>query len=113
MTDARDPLAIDVETMRALGYRAVDRVLAWMVDGRPGVPRISREAAEAALHGPPPDGPVPVDEVLLLAQAGRTDEIAEQGGHGLPRVPNGRLGRERRAAPATESLTLRVLGTAG
>jgi len=56
---SHDPLALDPETMRELGCRTVDRVIEWMASGRPGLARMSREATEAALDGPPtrPAGP--------------------------------------------------------
>lgn len=61
---ALDALALDAETMRELGYRTVDRVIEWMAAGRPGLARMTREETEAALHGPPPDRPLPPGEVL-------------------------------------------------
>src|SRR5438876_5574278 len=57
-----DPLALDRETMRELGYRVVDM----LVDQSPDAPL--RRAAPAEMRerlgGPPPAGPQPFEEVL-------------------------------------------------
>lgn len=73
-----DPLALDAEAMRALGYQVVDRLVAQIGGGRPGLPRITREETEAALHGPAPEAPLPPEVVLdrldtALAMIARSD----------------------------------------
>jgi hypothetical protein len=60
----QDPLGLDPETMRALGYRVVDLVVERMSQGRPGIPHASREETERRIGGPPPEDPVPVDDLL-------------------------------------------------
>lgn len=57
-----DPLALDRETMRRLGYRVVDL----LVDREPDVPLRRATPAEMRerLAGPPPPGPQPVEDVL-------------------------------------------------
>jgi len=57
-----DPLALDRETMRRLGYRVVDL----LVDQEPGVPLRRATAAEMQkrLGGPPPAGPQRLEDVL-------------------------------------------------
>jgi hypothetical protein len=59
-----DPLALDVETRRELGYRTVDRLVEQVGGGRPGLPWIAGEETEARLDGPAPEDPVPPDEVF-------------------------------------------------
>lgn len=60
----QDPLGLDPETMRALGHRVVDLVAERMSQGRPGIPHVSREETERRIGGPPPEEPVPVDDLL-------------------------------------------------
>jgi aromatic-L-amino-acid/L-tryptophan decarboxylase len=60
-----DPLALDPETMRRLGYRAVDMLVERLND--PSIPPLRRSAPDemaARLGGPPPDGPEDFDEIL-------------------------------------------------
>ena len=63
MTD--DPLALDAETMRKLGYRAVDMLVDRLTD--PTIPPLTRatpkEMAER-LNGPAPEEPQDWDEIL-------------------------------------------------
>ena len=63
MTD--DPLALDAETMRKLGYRAVDMLVDRLTD--PSIPPLRRatpqEMAER-LSGPAPEEPQDWDEIL-------------------------------------------------
>ena len=73
-----DPLALDIEAMRALGYQVVDRLVGQVGRGRPGLPRVTRDDTEAALHGPAPEDPLSPDEVLdrldaALALIARSD----------------------------------------
>ena len=63
MTD--DPLALDAETMRRLGYRAVDMLVDRLTD--PSIPPLRRATPDemaARLSGPPPDEPQDFDEIL-------------------------------------------------
>ena len=63
MTD--DPLALDAETMRRLGYRAVDMLVDRMTD--PTIPPLRRATPDemaARVSGPPPDEPQDFDEIL-------------------------------------------------
>ena len=53
--DAGDPLGVDAEAMRALGYRTVDMLVARLTD--PSVPPLRRATPaemRARLSGPPP-----------------------------------------------------------
>ncbi len=63
MTD--DPLGLDPETMRQLGYRAVDMLVERLSD--PSVPPLRRATPDemaARLGGPPPNEPEGFDEIL-------------------------------------------------
>src|SRR5690348_8469945 len=63
--DGRDPLALDAETMRELGYRTVDRLVGRLTD--PSVPPLRRATPaemRARLSTPPPAGPEPFGELL-------------------------------------------------
>jgi aromatic-L-amino-acid/L-tryptophan decarboxylase len=63
MTD--DPLALDAETMRRLGYRAVDMLVDRLTD--PSIPPLRRATPDemaARLSGPPPEAPQDFDEIL-------------------------------------------------
>ncbi|HZE28825.1 MAG TPA: aminotransferase class I/II-fold pyridoxal phosphate-dependent enzyme, partial [Gaiellaceae bacterium] len=59
-----DSLAIERETMRALGYRTIDLLLD--LRGRPGPPlrRATPAQMRERLHGPPPEQPEPFEEIL-------------------------------------------------
>ena len=51
-----DPLGVDPETMRRLGYRTVDLLVDVLADrSAPALRRASREEMEARLAGPPPE----------------------------------------------------------
>jgi aromatic-L-amino-acid decarboxylase len=63
MTD--DPLALDAETMRQLGYRAVDMLVERLTD--PTIPPLRRATPQEMakrLSGPPPEEPQDWDEIL-------------------------------------------------
>ena len=63
MTD--DPLALDAETMRRLGYRAVDMLVDRLTD--PTIPPLRRATPQEMakrLNGPPPEEPQDWDEIL-------------------------------------------------
>jgi aromatic-L-amino-acid/L-tryptophan decarboxylase len=64
MLSDRDPLALDPEQMRELGYRVVDLLVDRERRGLPALPRVSREETERRLGGGPPEDPVPTDELL-------------------------------------------------
>jgi glutamate/tyrosine decarboxylase-like PLP-dependent enzyme len=60
-----DPLALDAETMRRLGYRAVDMLVDRMTD--PTIPPLRRATPDemaARVSGPPPNEPQEFDEIL-------------------------------------------------
>ena len=60
-----DPLALDAETMRKLGYRAVDMLVDRLTD--PSIPPLRRATPQemaARLSGPAPEEPQDWDEVL-------------------------------------------------
>ena len=60
-----DPLALDAETMRKLGYRAVDMLVDRLTD--PSIPPLRRATPQemaARLSGPPPEEPQDWDEIL-------------------------------------------------
>ena len=60
-----DPLALDAETMRKLGYRAVDMLVDRLTD--PSIPPLRRATPQemaARLSGPPPEEPQEWDEIL-------------------------------------------------
>ena len=61
-----DPLALDRETMRRLGYRVVDL----LVDQEQDVPlrRASPAEMQKRVGGPPPAGPQPLEDVLARLQ---------------------------------------------
>ena len=60
-----DPLALDRETMRELGYRTVDMLVDRLLDeSAPPLRRATPAEMRARLGGPPPDGPEPFDELL-------------------------------------------------
>ena len=60
-----DPLALDREAMRALGYRTVDMLVEHVLDdAAPPLRRATPAEMRARLSGPPPAGPVPFEELL-------------------------------------------------
>jgi aromatic-L-amino-acid/L-tryptophan decarboxylase len=64
--DGDDPLGVDVETMRRMGYRTIDMLVERIVGEReaPTLRTASREEMEERLAGPPPEGPTSFDEIL-------------------------------------------------
>ena len=63
MTD--DSLRLDRDTMRKLGYRAVDMLVDRLSDDSiPPIRRASADEMERRLSGPPPDEPQDFDEIL-------------------------------------------------
>ena len=60
-----DPLALDPETMRQLGYRTVDMLVEWLNDvGAPPLRRASPAEMQARLGGAPPEKPEPCEDIL-------------------------------------------------
>ena len=61
-----DPLGMDPEAMRRLGYDVVDRLVARAerMDASPTLRTVSREAIAELLDGPAPEQPQPVERVL-------------------------------------------------
>ena len=61
-----DPLALDVDEMRAMGYRVVDLLVDRLahLPQQPVLRVGSRADLEPLIDGPPPEGPVPFDELL-------------------------------------------------
>src|SRR6266540_498225 len=60
-----DPLRIDPETMRELGYRTVDMLVDWLHDiDAPPLRRAAPDEMQARLSGPPLDTGVSFDEIL-------------------------------------------------
>jgi glutamate/tyrosine decarboxylase-like PLP-dependent enzyme len=61
-----DPLAIELETMRALGYRTVDFLVerAARERGEPALRTAPREEMEARLLGPPSEEPIGYEDLL-------------------------------------------------
>jgi aromatic-L-amino-acid decarboxylase len=60
-----DRLALDADTMRELGYRAVDMLVARALDeSAPPLRRATPEEMRARISGPPPAEPQPFDELL-------------------------------------------------
>jgi len=64
--ESDDPLALDPQTMRELGYRTVDLLVERLERERGGPPLRRATPAEMRerLHGPPPEQPEPFDEIL-------------------------------------------------
>jgi aromatic-L-amino-acid/L-tryptophan decarboxylase len=66
MEHQHDPLGLDAETMRQLGYQTVDMLVAWMADPRGGpiLRRGSPQELERRLGGAAPEGPRDFAEIL-------------------------------------------------
>ena len=64
--ESDDPLALDPQTMRELGYRTVDLLVERLERERGGPPlrRATPTEMRERLHGPPPEQPEPFDEIL-------------------------------------------------
>ena len=64
--ESDDPLALDSQTMRELGYRTVDLLVERLERERGGPPLRRATPAEMRerLHGPPPEQPEPFEEIL-------------------------------------------------
>ena len=62
----RDPLGLDPETMRRLGYRTIDLLVEGLagVRGKPIIRTASPEEMRGRLHGPAPDRPGAFDDLL-------------------------------------------------
>lgn len=62
----RDPLELEPETMRELGYRTVDALVDLMseIEGRPVLRVAPREELEKLLGDTPPEAPEPFDRLL-------------------------------------------------
>ena len=66
---AEDPLALDPEAMRRLGYRTVDMLVDQLSDnGAPPLRRATPDAMAARLGGPPPDEPEDIERILARLQ---------------------------------------------
>jgi aromatic-L-amino-acid decarboxylase len=60
-----DPLALDPETMRQLGYRTVDMLVEWLNDvDAPPLRRASPAEMQARLGGAPPEKPESCEDIL-------------------------------------------------
>ena len=84
MSDAPDPLELDPEEMRRLGYRAVDLLvdrIASLGDG-PAWRGATRAEMEERLREPPPEEPADPDELFARLQS---DVLAFAGHHDHPR----------------------------
>ena len=64
----RDPLALDKETMRQLGYRTVDLLVEWLERESPPLRRASPAEMRERLAGPPPEQPEAFEAVLEKLQ---------------------------------------------
>jgi glutamate/tyrosine decarboxylase-like PLP-dependent enzyme len=59
-----DPLALDRETMRQLGYRTVDLLVERLARETPPLERATPAEMRRRLEGPPPEQPEPFDRIL-------------------------------------------------
>ena len=59
-----DPLALDRETMRQLGYRTVDLLIDWLEREAPPLTRATAAEMRERLHTPPPEQPEPFEQIL-------------------------------------------------
>jgi aromatic-L-amino-acid/L-tryptophan decarboxylase len=64
--EGADPLEVDAETMRAMGYRAIDLLVERFagLGEQPVIQTAPKEEMEARLHEPPPSSPVPFDDLV-------------------------------------------------
>ncbi|HZJ73122.1 MAG TPA: pyridoxal-dependent decarboxylase, partial [Planctomycetota bacterium] len=64
--ESDDPLGLDSQTMRELGYRTVDLLVERLERERGGPPlrRATPTEMRGRLHGPPPEQPEPFGEIL-------------------------------------------------
>ena len=60
----RDPLALEREAMRELGYRTIDLLVERLAQKGPPLRRATPAEMRERLHGPPPEQPEPFDEIL-------------------------------------------------
>ena len=60
----RDPLALDKEAMRQLGYRTVDLLVEWLERESPAIRRASPAEMRKRLAGPPPEQAEPFEAIL-------------------------------------------------
>ncbi len=60
----RDPLALDKEAMRQLGYRTVDLLVEWLEREAPPLRRATPAEMRKRLAGPPPEQPEPFERIL-------------------------------------------------
>jgi glutamate/tyrosine decarboxylase-like PLP-dependent enzyme len=60
----QDPLALDRETMRELGYRTVDLLVDWLEGEAPPLRRADPREMRRRLGGPPPAEPEPFEQIL-------------------------------------------------
>jgi aromatic-L-amino-acid decarboxylase len=68
---ADDPLRLEPETMRKLGYRTVDALVRWLEDAdAPPLTRATTEEMRARFAGSAPDAPEPFDEILAGLERG-------------------------------------------
>jgi aromatic-L-amino-acid decarboxylase len=59
-----DPLALDRETKRQLGYRTVDMLVDWLERESPPLVRATPDEMSRRLGGPPPEEPEPFERIL-------------------------------------------------
>jgi glutamate/tyrosine decarboxylase-like PLP-dependent enzyme len=59
-----DPLALEREAMRKLGYRTIDLLVERLAREGPPLQRATPAEMRERLHGPPPEQPEPFDEIL-------------------------------------------------
>jgi aromatic-L-amino-acid decarboxylase len=64
----RDPLALDKEAMRQLGYRTIDVLVEWLERDSPPLRRASPAEMRERLAGPPPEQPEAFEAILECLQ---------------------------------------------
>ncbi|MDQ2984195.1 MAG: aminotransferase class I/II-fold pyridoxal phosphate-dependent enzyme [Actinomycetota bacterium] len=62
--EPHDPLGLDAETMRQLGYRTVDALVESLTSAAPPLRRATPEEMQQRLAGDPPEEPQSFDEIL-------------------------------------------------